>query len=144
MQRSCLRTVTCVWCCCPRWDVSIRLFRKLPAMSNSGTTLSPSRHAMMVADRDFNHWMLGAKEQEFERNPLRFAENWRSVGDLLARNLTAGFYGAYSHESDEGLVRVFDPIITPGMDIWTWGFPPPPERQRQYSLTPNLGYVEMW
>src|SRR5688572_27795516 len=24
------------------------------------------------------------------------------------------------------------------------GYPPPPERQREYSLAPNLGYVEMW
>ncbi|MBI4664701.1 MAG: DUF5107 domain-containing protein [Verrucomicrobia bacterium] len=100
--------------------------------------------AMIVLDRDFNRWMLGSTVQEYERNPLRFVKHWRSIGDLLAQQLTAGFYAAFSHEANEGVVRIFDPKDTPGMDIWTWGFPPPPERQREYSEVPNLGYVEMW
>lgn len=100
--------------------------------------------AMLVPDRDFNRWMLGSKVQDFERNPLRFVKHWRSPGDLLAQKLTGGFYSAFSHEANEGIVRVFDPEVTPGMDIWTWGFPPPPQRQREYSETPNLGYAEMW
>lgn len=100
--------------------------------------------AMTVLDRDFNRWMLGSKVQEYERNPLRFVKNWRNIGDLLAERLSDGFYGAFSHDTNEGVVRVFDPNDTPGMDIWTWGFSPPPERQRGYSEVPNLGYVEMW
>lgn len=100
--------------------------------------------AMVVLDRDFNRWMLGARVQEFERNPLRFVKHWRSIGDLLAQQLMDGFYGAFSHDANEGIVRVFDPKDTPGMDIWTWGFPPPPDRQRGFSDVPNLGYVEMW
>ncbi len=100
--------------------------------------------AMIVADRPFNRWMLGDRIQEFERNPLRWVKHWRSPGDLLATNLTAGFYGAFSHDANEGLVRVFDPKITPGMDIWTWGYPPAPPMQHEYSLLPNLGYVELW
>ncbi len=100
--------------------------------------------AMVVAERDFNHWMLGERVQDFERNPLRWVKHWRSIGDLLATNLTHGFYGAFSHDVGEGVVRVFDPRITPGMDIWTWGYPPPPALQREYSLQPNLGYVELW
>ncbi|MBI2925612.1 MAG: DUF5107 domain-containing protein [Verrucomicrobia bacterium] len=100
--------------------------------------------AMVVAERDFNRWMLGARLQDFERNPLRWVKHWRSIGDLLATNLTHGFYGAFSHEVGEGVVRVFDPRITPGMDIWTWGYPPPPALQREYCLQPNLGYVELW
>ena len=100
--------------------------------------------AMIVLDRDFNNWMLGARVQDYERNPLRFVKHWRSIGDLLAQQLTAGFFGAFSHDTNEGIVRVFDPKDTPGMDIWTWGFPPPPERQRGYSEVPNLGYIEMW
>jgi hypothetical protein len=99
---------------------------------------------VIVADRPFNSWMLGARRQDFDRNPLRWAKNWRSIGDLIATNLTAGFYAAFSHEANEGITRVFDRSKTPGVNIWTWGFPPPPARQREYSLEPNLGYVEMW
>jgi hypothetical protein len=100
--------------------------------------------AMLVPDRDFNRWMLGARKQRFETNPLRLVQNWRAPGDLLAEKLTSNFFAAFSHEANEGIARLFDPSVTPGMDIWTWGFPPPAERQRQYSLTPNLGYIEMW
>jgi hypothetical protein len=100
--------------------------------------------AMIVLDRNFNQWMLGERVQEFEYNPLRFVKHWRSMGDLLAERLTAGFYSAFSHEANEGVVRVFDPRKTPGMDIWTWGFPPAPQHQQEFSQLPNLGYVEMW
>lgn len=100
--------------------------------------------SMLVPDRDFNQWMLGERVQDFERNPLRWVKHWRSIGDLLATNLTHGFYGAFSHDTNEGVARVFDPQVTPGMDIWTWGYPPPPSRQREYCLEPNLGYVELW
>lgn len=99
---------------------------------------------MIVAERDFNNWMLGERRQAWRDNPLRFAENWRSIGDLLAEHLTNGFYSAFSHEMNEGVVRVFDPVANPGMDIWTWGFPPSAQLQKEFSLTPNLGYVEMW
>lgn len=100
--------------------------------------------AMRIADKPFNQWMRGYHEPDFRRSPLRWVSNWRDIGDLLVEELTAGFYSAFCHESNEGIVRVFDPKITPGMDIWTWGYPPPPGRQREYSLKPNLGYVEMW
>lgn len=100
--------------------------------------------AMRVADKNFNGWMLGDRVQEFERNPLRWVKHWRDIGDLLCDQLTAGFYSAYSHDAQEGVVRVFPKDITPGMDIWTWGYPVPPSRQKEYSPTPNAGYVEMW
>jgi hypothetical protein len=99
---------------------------------------------MRVAERDFNRWMLGERIQPWRDNPLRLAEHWREIGDLLAVELTNGFYSAFSHEANEGVARVFDLRANPGLDIWTWGYPPPPDRQKEYSLVPNLGYVEMW
>jgi hypothetical protein len=100
--------------------------------------------AMLVADKPFNQWMHGLQIEAWQESPLRFFEDWKSLGDLLATNLTAGFYSAFCHEADEGIVRVFDPKITPGVDIWTWGYNPPDGLQKQYSLVPNRGYVEMW
>lgn len=99
---------------------------------------------MQIPDRDFNRWMEPFRDEPWRSNPLRFAENWKSIGDLLTDRMTEGFFAAFSHEANTGMARVFDPEAQPGMDIWTWGHAPPPERQRQYSLVPNAGYVEMW
>ncbi len=99
---------------------------------------------VIVPPRNFNRWMLGNNVQPYAGNPLRFAENWRDIGDVLAEALSEGFYSAFSHEANEGIVRVFNAELNPGMDIWTWGNRPPPQRQKEFSLEPNLGYVEMW
>ena len=60
----------------------------------------------------------------------------------MANGLEAGFYGAYSHDLEEGVVRVFDPLKNPGVDIWTYGFNP--QNIPMGSGAPNRGYVEMW
>lgn len=85
---------------------------------------------------------LGASPQDWEGNPLRFIRGWRKAGDLMADGLRDGFYGAYSHDEQEGVVRVFDPAVTPGVDIWTYGYHP--TRIPMGSSAPNRGYVEMW
>jgi hypothetical protein len=84
---------------------------------------------------------LGPSPQPWPENPLRFIRNWR-VGDIMADGLNAGFFGAYSHDADEGVVRVFDPLVNPGVDIWTYGFHP--DNIPMGSGAPNKGYVEMW
>jgi len=84
---------------------------------------------------------LGPSPQPWRGNPLRFIENWR-MGDIMADELTAGFYSAYSHDEEEGVVRVFDPLATPGMDMWTYGFHP--DGIPMGSGAANKGYAEMW
>lgn len=84
---------------------------------------------------------LGPSPQPWPDNPLRYIENWK-IGDIMADGLEAGFYGTYSHEKAEGVVRVFDPLKNPGVDIWTYGFHP--ENIPMGSGSPSKGYVEMW
>lgn len=89
---------------------------------------------------------LGASPQEWRSSPLRFIGGWRrGWGDLMADGLEHGFYAAYSHDEEEGIVRVFDKDLTPGVDIWTYGYhPEPPRGIPMGSGRPNRGYVEMW
>lgn len=98
----------------------------------------------VAADRPFNRWMaplLGPART----SPLRFADAWKDIGDLMATPLKRPFYAAYCHEKDEAVVRTLDLARTPGFNIWTWGFPPGPERQREYTAAPpNRGYAEFW
>lgn len=65
------------------------------------------------------------------------------MGDFTAKDLNAGFFGAYTPIADEGVLRIFDLNATPGLDTWTYGFHPqkgviPGEKRR------STGYAEMW
>jgi hypothetical protein len=67
------------------------------------------------------------------------------MGDLMADGLREGFFGAYSHDEEEGVVRVFDKDLNPGLDVWTYGYhPKPPHHIPMGSGAPSRGYAEMW
>ena len=76
---------------------------------------------------------------------MRFFRNWQNSGDLLAWNVEEGFYSAFSHEKNEGILRVFPIDINPGCNIWTFGFEPEVRRRINFSGSEtHNGYVEMW
>jgi len=85
---------------------------------------------------------MGPSPQAWEGNRYRFIGGWERMGDLMADGVRHGFYGAYSHDEDEGIVRVFDPEQTPGVDVWTYGAGAPGLRMGSGAAT--KGYVEMW
>lgn len=89
---------------------------------------------------------LGPSPQRWATSPLRFIKGWdKGWGDLMAAGLREGFFGAYSHDEQEGVVRVFDQDLNPGVDVWTYGYLPRPPRQIPMgSGAPNRGYAEMW
>jgi len=95
--------------------------------------------SILIADR----WQknLGPSPQVWSESPLRYLRGWKA-GDIMADGLTAGYYSAYSHDAEEGVVRVFDPVLNPGVDVWTYGFHP--TGIPMGSGQPNKGYVEMW
>lgn len=103
-----------------------------------------------ITERPFNDWMLDydadrSRLQSYDVSPLRFLQGWKNIGDLLAWNLDHGFYSAFSHDEDEGIVRVFPKEMNPGCNIWAWGIDPKPETRFQFSGSETcLGYVEMW
>jgi hypothetical protein len=85
---------------------------------------------------------MGPSPQPWKGNRLRFIRGWDKMGDLMADGLQHGFYGAYSHDADEGVVRVFDKDLTPGVAVWTYGYHP--SGIPMGSGSPSNGYVEMW
>jgi hypothetical protein len=99
---------------------------------------------ILIPERFRGH--LGESPQDWESSPLRFIKGWdRGWGDLMADGIDYGFYGAYSHDVDEGVVRVFDKEMNPGVDIWTYGYKPrSPRGIPMGSGKENDGYVEMW
>lgn len=115
-----------------------------------GHEVSPRTELVIPADsfrpdeRDFNDWMeplVGPAHT----SPLRWVGQWQSIGDLMASPLHHGYYGVYAHERKEGLLRAFPLDVTPGFDIWGWGYPPTESRQREFTRSlPNMGYIELW
>jgi len=95
-------------------------------------------------DRDFNDWMTELAGPA-STSPLRIVKNWKSIGDLMTSPLHQPYYAVYSHEKREGIVHAFDLAETPTVDVWGWGYPPTPPRQREFTAEPpNKGYVEVW
>jgi hypothetical protein len=89
---------------------------------------------------------LGESPQDWNKSKLRFIKGWdKGWGDIMADGLKHGFYSAYSHDMQEGVVRVFDKEINPGVDIWTYGYHPrSPHGIPMGSGKENNGYVEIW
>ena len=115
-----------------------------------GTNVTPHTELVVPAarfvpdDRDFNDWMQGLTGPT-ATSPLRFVGKWQSIGDLMTTPLQQGFYGVYARERREGILRSFPLDISPGFDIWGWGYPPTEKRQREFTRgLPNMGYIELW
>jgi Domain of unknown function (DUF5107) len=87
----------------------------------------------------------GAGKSRFEK--LRFFRNWPTMGiayaapDMQRRN----FWGVINHDNEEGIFRIADNAITPGLKMWTWGFPSfTSETDPRKDPTEAQPYVELW
>ena len=88
---------------------------------------------------------LGNGNSRFEK--LRYFRNWPAMGiayaapDMQARN----FWGVINHDNEEGIIRIADNTVTPGLKMWTWGFPSfTRETDPRKDPTPARPYVELW
>jgi hypothetical protein len=88
---------------------------------------------------------VGPGYSRFEK--LRYFRNWPSMGiayaapDMRAKN----FWGVINHDNDEGIIRIADNTVTPGLKMWTWGFPSfTDETDPRKDPNPQRPYVELW
>ena len=77
---------------------------------------------------------------------LRYWENW--VNDGIAYpwdDPNADYWGVINQDNGEGLIRVADNSVTPGIKIWAWGYPQSQDidafARPQVSRRP---YIELW
>jgi hypothetical protein len=87
----------------------------------------------------------GMGYSRFEK--LRYFRNWPSMGiayaapDMRAKN----FWGVINHDNEEGIIRIADNTVTPGLKMWTWGFPSfTGETDPRKDPNPQRPYVELW
>lgn len=88
-----------------------------------------------------------AGEGRFHFEKLRFFRNWPSMGIAYAAPDMQGgnFWGVINHDNEEGIIRVADNKVTPGLKMWTWGFQSfTDETDARKDPNPGRPYVELW
>jgi len=77
---------------------------------------------------------------------LRQFENWADMGIAYAYPTMNGanFWGAINQENQEGLIRIADNTVTPGLKIWTWGAESASLPADIYAFNERRPYVELW
>jgi hypothetical protein len=87
----------------------------------------------------------GTGKSRFEK--LRYFKNWPTMGIAYAAPDMQGgnFWGVINHDNEEGIIRISDNTITPGLKMWTWGFPSF-TRETDARKDPNeqRPYIELW
>lgn len=88
---------------------------------------------------------LGPGQSRFEK--LRYFRNWPTMGIAYAAPDMQGgnFWGVINHDNEEGIIRIADNRITPGLKMWTWGFSSfANETDPRKDPNPQRPYVELW
>lgn len=77
---------------------------------------------------------------------LRRFENWPESGIAYASPDMQGhnFWGVINHDNEEGIFRIADNNLTPGLKIWTWGYPTSISIDPHTSTSPSRPYIELW
>lgn len=126
--------------------------------SEIGNTFSPLSSEMVVPIDHYQarwspgNWIVSSPIDEksglgndiLNYGNLAFLENWKNMGIAYAYpELTADFYGVINHENEEGIFRVGDNSITPGLKFWTWGADAIENDPMDFYDT-KRSYIELW
>jgi hypothetical protein len=88
---------------------------------------------------------LGSGRSRFEK--LRYFKNWPTMGIAYAAPDMQGgnFWGVINHDNEEGIIRIANNTVTPGLKMWTWGFPSfTNETDARKDPNEARPYVELW
>jgi hypothetical protein len=88
---------------------------------------------------------LGQGKSRFEK--LRYFRNWSTMGIAYAAPDMQGgnFWGVINHDNEEGIIRIADNTVTPGLKMWTWGFPSfTNETDARKDPNEQRPYIELW
>lgn len=88
-----------------------------------------------------------AGEGRYRFEKLRWFRNWPSMGIAYAAPDMQGgnFWGVINHDNEEGIIRIADNRMTPGLKMWTWGFSSfTQETDERKDPNPGRPYVELW
>jgi hypothetical protein len=84
-------------------------------------------------------------KSRFEK--LRYFKNWPTMGIAYAAPDMQGgnFWGVINHDNEEGIIRIANNTVTPGLKMWTWGFPSfTNETDARNDPNEQRPYIELW
>jgi hypothetical protein len=87
----------------------------------------------------------GLGKSRFEN--LRYFKNWPTMGIAYAAPDMQGgnFWGVINHDNEEGIIRIANNTVTPGLKMWTWGFPSfTNETDARKDPNEQRPYIELW
>jgi hypothetical protein len=88
---------------------------------------------------------LGSGKSRFEK--LRHFRYWPTMGIAYAAPDMQGgnFWGVINHDNEEGIIRIADNRVTPGLKMWTWGYQSfMHEADARKDPSEARPYVELW
>src|SRR6266700_1916035 len=88
---------------------------------------------------------LGPGQNRVEK--LRYFKNWPTMGIAYAAPDmgAANFWGVINHDNEEGIIRIADNRVTPGLKMWTWGYPSfTNETDARRDPNEQRPYIELW
>jgi hypothetical protein len=82
----------------------------------------------------------------FRFENLRLFRNWPDMGIAYAYPDAGGtnYWGVINHDNEEGLFRIADNRQTPGLKLWTWGYPQSLAADPQATNSEIRPYIELW
>src|ERR1700674_2721591 len=121
---------------------------KNPKTTGGAEIIAPIR-AYSTADWSTNlsdgDKSAGMGKSRFEK--LRYFKNWPTMGIAYAAPdmLGGNFWGVINHDNEEGIIRIADNTVTPGLKMWTWGFPSfTNETDARKDPNEARPYIELW
>ena len=94
-----------------------------PAAPKSSRRSRPTRTPALVRQS-----VRRRRERGRGQEPFRKAAPLQELADdghrlCRARHEGGNFWGVINHDNEEGIIRIADNTVTPGLKMWTWGFP---------------------
>jgi hypothetical protein len=77
---------------------------------------------------------------------LRMFSNWADMGIAYAYPDMEGetFWGVINHDNEEGIIRIANNDVTPGLKMWTWGYDSTDVDPFAQHAAESRPYIELW
>jgi hypothetical protein len=79
---------------------------------------------------------------DFDR--INYLDKWTDMGIAYAWDLRDNYWGVINHTNQEGIFRISENIMTPGLKFWTWGKQNIDNNLFDFNNGGKDNYIELW